>query len=408
VDKRPPTNAQRSYLNVAAALLCVAAVYAAFVSVDLTRYSAYWFVHVGERSLKSASTSTTIKPSLGWESPLGYDGQYYFFLALDPRHAKDYMGNEAGYVYARPVYPALSRALALGSAGRLPFAMLGLNLLAVTAASLGLAVWLRAKGLSPWYALLYGTFPGLVFSVARDLTEPVAYAFVVLSLLAFDESRRSRVVLAACLLALAGLTRETTLVFVLAPVLVLLRTDRKAAKRGLRALGAWLRAGAFVAATVLPLLIWRAAVSSYVGGSTQEHPGGGLTSLIPLHGLASYWPWHGQHLLILGTVVVPTVASVIGALLVLRHRLGDPGPWLVLANAAAFVFFLPAPVDIDYGSAARAAIGVVLAWIYCLPALRATADTFAIVRLGAVLWSAMWFVVVGAALSLPVVSLVIT
>ena len=42
---------------------------------------------------------------------------------------------------------------------------------------------------------------------------------------------------------------------------------------------------------------------------------------------------------------------------------------LLLLTSAAFVIFLPADVDVDYGAAGRAALGVVLAWIACLPAL---------------------------------------
>ena len=52
--------------------------------------------------------------------------------------------------------------------------------------TLALALWLRARRYSPWFALLYAAYPGLIFCVVRDLTEPVAFALVALALLVFD------------------------------------------------------------------------------------------------------------------------------------------------------------------------------------------------------------------------------
>ena len=205
-----------------AVLLCTGALYAAVVGFDLSDKNAYWFVHVGKQSLTAATTSKRIVPSLGWQSPIGYDGQYYYFLALDPRHAKDYMAEKAGFIYARPVYPAFARAASLGSARRLPAAMLAVNLLARSpSGSPALALWLRARSYSPWFALLYAAYPGLIFCVARDLTEPLAFALVAVAFLVFDAARASRIVATAGLFVVAGLTCETTLVFAAVAVLKL-------------------------------------------------------------------------------------------------------------------------------------------------------------------------------------------
>ena len=190
-----PSAAKDSRLGVVGVLLCTGALYAAVVGFDLSSQSAYWFVHVGKKSLTSATTSKRIVPSLGWQSPIGYDGQYYYFLALDPRHAKDYMEEKAGYIYARPLYPALARAASLGSAKRLPAAMLAVNLAGDRRRDARTrAVAQGAGGYSPWFALLYAAYPGLIFCVVRDLTEPLAFALVALAFLVFDATRSSRVV----------------------------------------------------------------------------------------------------------------------------------------------------------------------------------------------------------------------
>ena len=397
-----------SWRGVAGVLVCTADLYGAVVAIDLSSQNAYWFVHVGKQSLTAATSSKRIVPSLGWQSPIGYDGQYYYFLALDPRHAKDYMGEKAGYIYARPLYPALARAASLGSSKRLPAAMLAINLLAIGIGTLALALWLRARRFSPWFALLYAAYPGLIFCVARDLTEPLAFAFVALALLVFDAARSPRVIACAALFALAGLTRETTLVFAAAVALALLLHDRdRSDRRSIVSPGVWRRAIVFLVAAALPLLAWREVVGHYVKAPTQEQAGG-AHALIPLAGLTSYWPWHGQHLLIAAAVVLPSAVAVIGALRLLQQRAAVVAPLLLLANIAAFVVFLPAPIYVDYGAAGRAAVGVVLASVYCLPALsRGLKRDVWLLRGATALWSPVWFFYIGLMLGLPVATIVI-
>ena len=59
-------------------------------------------------------------------------------------------------------------------------------------------------------------------------------------------------------------------------------------------------------------------------------------------------------------------------------------------NAAAFVIFLPSPVHIDYVASARAAIGVVLATVYCVPLFRERIHP-AYPVVVSVTWSMIWF-----------------
>ena len=95
-------------------VVCVALFYAAFVSVRLEQHGALSFVHIGSHFLSAAHTSDVIRPSLGAQNTFGYDGQYYFALAADPAHARDYMEGLAGVVYSRVFYPALARAASAG------------------------------------------------------------------------------------------------------------------------------------------------------------------------------------------------------------------------------------------------------------------------------------------------------
>lgn len=381
----------------------LAAVYAPFLVARLTAYNALWFVHIGRQMLGASHSSAVISPTVGWTSPVGYDGQYYWALAVDPVHAKDYMPTNGGFVYSRVLYPGLARALSFGSAEAVPYAMLAINLLAVVVGTLAIAAWLRRRGLSPGLALIYGLFPGLVFCVFRDLTEPLAFAFVALAGVVFDQRSRYSTAWAAVFLALAGLTRETTLVFAIPAALALAgaRWDPLRSSAAAR----WRRASLFLAATLGPLLVWRVIVAQIVAGPTQER-GRGLRWFVPFGGIAHYWPWDAQHWLIVLTVILPTVAALLGAMVLLRRPRMRLLGLLVALNATAFVVFLPSDVDVDYGAAGRAALGVVLASLACLPAwsqgTRLSRPAVAV----ALLWSLPWFVIASIAVGAPGIGLV--
>jgi hypothetical protein len=87
---------------------------------------------------------------------------------------------------------------------------------------------------------------------------------------------------------------------------------------------------------------------------------------VPFHALAGQWPWSGEDVTNMLTVVLPALIWA-GISIVLLRRRPSVEPWLVLANVAVFVVFLPTPIAVDYGSLGRASIGVVLAALATLP-----------------------------------------
>jgi hypothetical protein len=389
---------REEYVTVARRVLpvivCVAIFYAVFVSLRLDQHGALWFVHVGSQFLSSAHTSSVIRPSLGAQNTLGYDGQYYFALAADPAHAHDYMGGNAGVVYSRPFYPAVSRAASLGSVRALPYAMLGINVLAVLAGTAAVALWFLRRDFSPWPALLYGLFPGLALTVFRDLTEPLAFGLAAVAVLVFDPLRSRRLVLSAVILALAVLTRETIVPVALAGAAALALHDRRAVRPG-GWLRRWLRAGLFAAATCGPLLVWRLAIGIWLDQPTQEvgHERGWI---LPLHGIWSWWPFDTGHWLIVLTVTVPALAAAAGGLVLLRRRQYAVCGGLVLVNALLYVVWLPRAVYIDQAAASRAAVGVVLAALYCLPAWWSAPRSRPVVVAGAFALSIAWYLIAAA------------
>src|SRR5438309_3451812 len=242
--------------QVALALVSVIAFYAVLVSARIEQHSVRWFVHLGAQFLSTSTRSDVITPSLGAQSPIGYDGQYYYALAVDPVHARYYMPGSAGYVYSRVLYPAAARAVSFGSTDAVPYAMLAINLAAIGAGTLAVALWLRSHGAPAWPAALFGLYPGMIFSAFRDLTEPLAFALAAFAVLAFDERRTGRLVASGLLFALAALTRETVVPFALAGAAALALADG-AGRRTWRSVRVWRRSLLFVAGTCGPLLVWR-------------------------------------------------------------------------------------------------------------------------------------------------------
>jgi len=361
-------------------LLCVAAFYSVIVPLRLEQHDPWWFMHIGKQFVVAGHSSSVIS-GLHWDGPIGYDGQYYFGLAADPAHAKDYMGIESGIVYSRVGYPAVIRATSAGSVSAMPYAMIVINLVAVLAGTFAAGRWLMRRDLPPWPALLFGLSPGLIFAVTHDLTEPLGFALVAIAVLLFDR----RLWLSAGVFALAALTRETAVPFALGAAACLLFRDRRD----------WRRAIGFVVVSGLPLLLWRIVVGAYTHKPTQEVDHTGLRWLIPFHGFFPGWPFDSTHRVILIAIIGPAMLAAAGAVVQLVHRRSPVTALVLLANLLLYIVFLPRGVYQLYSDAARASIGVILAALYCLPAWwRRGLVPRLLVSADVIGWSLLWFLVV--------------
>lgn len=146
----------------------------------------------------------------------GYDGQFYWRLAVDPgdwsRHAHGVTFDNA-YRAPRIGYPLAAFVLAGGQAGLAPWALVAVNVLAVAAVA-GLAGRLAAiAGRAPAYGLLVAAAPGLVMPLGRDLAECLTVACLLGGVVALCGRRP---LVATCLWSYAVLTREQALVTIAA------------------------------------------------------------------------------------------------------------------------------------------------------------------------------------------------
>ena len=337
------------------------------------------YANIGRKFLHHGTTSTVIKPSLPTNGKVGYDGQFYYFLALDPRHGKDYI-EQPGFIYSRIGYPMTVRALSGGNAALIPYMMVLVNIAAAVGGTLAVAFMLKRRGLPPLLALVYGFFPGLMLAVLRDLTEPMAFALAAAGLAVFHPRSKWRLLGSASLFGFAMLTRETVALFpaILALGLLVGTGSGVPWRRRLR-VGNLARATTFAVISFVPLLAWRHILTAYWlhNAATQEHFASGTSyvaggtagtfasALVPFHAIAGQWPWTGEDVTDLLTIFVPALVWAAMAALVLRRKLSLE-PWFVLGNVAVFVVFLPTPIAVDYGSLGRAAIAIVLSVLVML------------------------------------------
>ncbi|HEY1653081.1 MAG TPA: hypothetical protein VGG09_14450 [Acidimicrobiales bacterium] len=170
----------------------------------------------------------------------GYDGEFYFRLALDPLnlHRTAFgITLDNPYRVQRITYSFLAWLGAGGQAVAVPYSLLAVNVVALAALTWLGALFARACGRRAAWGLLLAGYFGFLFSLGRDLTEICEACFVVAALLLL---RRGRPVAAGFVLAAAVLSRETALVVVAGIGVVALADVVRRRRRPGRADAAWL------------------------------------------------------------------------------------------------------------------------------------------------------------------------
>ncbi len=165
----------------------------------------------------------------------GYDGQFYYRFAINPFnwHPTAYgITIDHPYRYTRIGYSVAAWLLSAGGhASALPFVLVLVNLLCVAGIAWLGGLLARESGRHALWGLLLAAYFGLVVSVGRDTSEPLADLCLLGGLLSY---RHRRFVLAAFLIAYAVFTNEPVLVFPVALALTRLwQMYRRSARPGL-------------------------------------------------------------------------------------------------------------------------------------------------------------------------------
>lgn len=154
------------------------------------------------------------------EDSYGYDGQFYYRLALDPfTDRQTDFGitiDEPWYRQQRILYPLLARALSLGRPGLLPAALIGVNVLGLCAMAWMGAAYARRTGHHALAGLAFSLYGGFLLVLARDLVEITELALLLASFLCL---RAERPRWAAIGLSVAVLAKEPALLAAIAALL---------------------------------------------------------------------------------------------------------------------------------------------------------------------------------------------
>lgn len=145
----------------------------------------------------------------------GYDGEFYYRLALDPfTDQKVEYGiaiDDPPYRQQRILYPILARLLALGVTSWIPLTLIAVNYLAVCGLAFNAARLAELFAMPAIFGLTVAFYPSILFALARDLPDTLAISLMVFSLYLLL-SRRT--FFSACILALAVLARDTVIVLI--------------------------------------------------------------------------------------------------------------------------------------------------------------------------------------------------
>lgn len=333
------------------ALVC----YAIYVAWLLYRYGndATVFIYIGSYFADRPGVVSQLVREIGFGPPYwraGFDGQFYYYIALDPFKAWELLDTVARY--QRILYPMLVRLLSFGVLPTIPYLMIAVNLAFMVAGTEFLCRFLRLFQLNPWYSIGYAFNIGLMVCLRRDLAEPIMCALVIAAIYLVET--RGPTSLAGVLFSLALFTKETAILFILPYTFWFLlhsREDRA-------------RATIFALIAVLPyslfqtFLFFRFGLVAFLGvGNLQT------LTLIPFYGILQTKRQFLELVSMITLIAIPATASLLlflkGAL---RRKSHHPLAMGLLLNAL-FLIFLPPPSYLDVFTYSRVALGLAIAWM---------------------------------------------
>jgi hypothetical protein len=282
---------------------------------------------------------------------VGYDGQFAYYIAVDPLGAPAHLDDPA-YRYQRILYPFLARLLALGRPAWVPWTLLFINVVSISASAELVGRMLGRGGLSPYLALIVPLWLGEIFALRADLNEPLCFLLAIVALWWYE---REQYTWSAVALAAGALAKDSALLFLPACVLALLFQRR------------WSSAVHYAAIVVLPYAVLQYWLYRWLGGF--GFAGNAVRfELIPFYGMII------SELVSVRVFLLLFFALPVTALLILavRYILRLPQAvhaWALLTNCLFIVFLTRASV-VDILALFRLATGVVVAALLFCAAFR--------------------------------------
>lgn len=230
---------------------------AAFVFAALLGIAGIWRVHGGDATGPYLIGATSTQTRVPWPMPVkiyphgvGFDGQYFLMLAIDPflRTPMAHDLDRPAYRVRRIAVPFLAWATAAGNPRGIVWTLHVWSWIFVALGAWGAARWASRFGASPWWGMVYAVSLGVFITIWRVVGDAWAASALILLLL-FEAERRPWLTGAMALLLL--LCKETMVLAVAAVgAAALLRRDWRtmlAAVLACAAAGLWYVWGAWAA-----------------------------------------------------------------------------------------------------------------------------------------------------------------
>jgi hypothetical protein len=280
-------------------------------------------------------------PHYEYPRDMEYDGAQYVQLAMDPLlrdPAIDTALDAPAYRARRILFSWTAYALGLGRPAWILQAYALQNVIAWLLLAWFVTRWMplsSPRGFALWFATMFSH--GLLASVRLAVLDGPSLLLIAL---AVSASEKDRTWIAAVVLGVAGLGRETNLL------------GAAALPRPRRWMG-WLKAAAAAALIVVPLLVWQDYVwSIYRGTSATEGAG-----LITLPFVSYLGKWRDaiaaldRNVLAAGRQLLVVIALTVQAVYLLWTRRWSAPWWKVAAAYAALMFVVHASVWEGYPGA---------------------------------------------------------
>ncbi|MEO7000313.1 MAG: hypothetical protein ABI068_00710 [Ktedonobacterales bacterium] len=297
-----------------------------------SRLGAYGFPStlVGLADLSDWGAKAIGQPQLG-VNPIGYDGQFYYYLAYRPAIIVECSQPHFDCPMYTPdlrmqriLYPMTAWALSLGGQpGLLPFALPLINLIAILVMCWLIGQLCLDAGFSRWPAIIAALFCGNVLGAMRDLGDPFAVMWVIVAVFLMY---RKHYLWAAVAVAAALLSREA-LVFFLPFLALPLLAQRRWATLLLHALIGY-----------APFVAWQLTLHLLYGGwplITQDN-GAAKPVLIPFSGLLSLRHENTRFPLLLFGAGIPLAFAMVLCV----KRVWDAGPRGLLHDPLPLMAFI--------------------------------------------------------------------
>lgn len=126
---------------------------------------------------------------------LGYDGQFFYRLALDPADLHNTAFGitvDTPYRFIRDGYPFLAWLLSAGQHSLVPVTLVAVNVLAIASIGVIGGIFASGSGRHAAWGLLLSGYYGLVTTLSRDTSEAVASAFLLAGLLMLRPALKRR------------------------------------------------------------------------------------------------------------------------------------------------------------------------------------------------------------------------